>query len=172
MSLLAPGTKDFNRLNEVTTILVAPFDIFGYDLYRYTFQEYCEEVPDLRLNDGAKRIFINTKGKNPVGFSREFLDFMDYINSTTDEVAEKAESERIKKIHNRVKTIKASEKMGVKLMQKWEELAYAREDGWNEGRIEGKQATYIELLKDGLISPVEAAKRLQLSVQEVEQMIK
>lgn len=53
-------------------------------------------------------------------------------------------------------------------MQKWEELAYAREDG----RKEGKQATYIELLKDGLISPVEVAKRLQLSVQEVEQMMK
>lgn len=176
MSLLAPGTKDFNRLNEVTTILVAPFDIFGYDLYRYTFQEYCEEVPDLRLNDGSKRIFINTKGKNPAGFSREFLDFMDYINSTTDEVAEKSDSERIKVIHNRVKTIKDSEKMGVELMQKWKELAYAREDGWKEGNLmgiqKGKLETYRELLRDGLISPVEAAKRLQLSVQEVEQMIK
>ena len=41
--------------------LVAPFDIFGYNLYRYTFEECCWEVPGLRLNDGAKRIFINTK---------------------------------------------------------------------------------------------------------------
>ena len=69
-------------------------------------------------------------------------------------------------------------------MQKWEELAYAREDGWKDGRQAGIQegiekgmekgilATYIELLKDGLISPVEVAKRLQLSVQEVEQMTK
>ena len=94
------------------TILMAPFDIFGYDLYRYTFEECCHEVPDLRLNDGAKRIFINTKGKNPSEFSREFLDFMEYINSTTDEIAEKTESERIKRIHRRVKKIKTSEKTG------------------------------------------------------------
>ena len=146
VTLLDPGSKNFNNLNDVTTILVAPFDIFGYGLYRYTFQEFCEEVPDLRLNDGAKRIFINTKGKNTSGFSREFLDFMDYINSTTDENAEKTESEKIKIIHSRVKKIKASEKMGVKLMQKWEELAYAREDGWNEGKIEGKIEEKIELI--------------------------
>ncbi len=147
VSLLAPGIKDFNRLNDVTTILVAPFDVFGYNLYRYTFQEYCEEVPNLRLNDGAKRIFINTIGKNATEFSREFLDFMDYINSTTDEIAEKTDSERIKKIHSRVKKIKASEKMGVKLMQKWEELAYAREDGWKEGRLDGIRTVIINLLE-------------------------
>ena len=112
VTLLEPGSKDFNLMNDVTTILVASFDIFGCGLYRYTFQEFCEEVPDLILNDGAKRIFINTKGRNPSEFSREFLDFMDYINSTTDEIAEKTESERIKKIHSRVKKIKASEKTG------------------------------------------------------------
>ena len=151
VTLLDPGSKNFNNLNDVTTILVAPFDIFGYGLYQYTFQEFCEEVPDLRLNDGAKRIFINTKGKNTSGFSREFLDFMDYINSTTDENAEKTESEKIKIIHSRVKKIKASEKMGVKLMQKWEELAYAREDGWNEGKIEGKIEEKIDLICKKLI---------------------
>ena len=105
----------------------------------------------MRLNDGAKRIFINTKGKNTSGFSREFLDFMDDINSTTDENAEKTESEKIKIIHSRVKKIKASEKMGVKHMQKWEELAYAREDGWNEGKIEGKIEEKIDLICKKLI---------------------
>ena len=112
VTLLEPGSKNFNRLKDVTTILMAPFNIFGYDLYRYTFEECCHEVPDLRLNDGAKRIFINTKGKNPSEFNREFLDFMEYINSTTDEIAEKTESERIKRIHRRVKKIKTSEKTG------------------------------------------------------------
>ena len=171
VSLLAPGTKDFNRLNDVTTILVAPFDIFGYDLYRYTFQEYCEEVPDLRLNDGAKRIFINTKGKNPTGFSREFLDFMVYINSTTDEIAEKTDSERIKKIHSRVKEIKASEKMGVKLMQKWEELAYAREDGWKEGRLDGIRSVIINLMERN-ISEQEICAITGCTPEDVEELRK
>ena len=39
-------------------------------------------------NAGALRAFINTKGGNREDFSQEFLDFMDYINTTTDEVAD------------------------------------------------------------------------------------
>ena len=58
-------------------------------------------MPELRLDDGARRIFINTKGKNPEGFTEEFLELMEYINHTTDGVAEKVKSEKIKKIHDR-----------------------------------------------------------------------
>ena len=95
VSLLEPGCIDFNDLNDLTTILIAPFDIFGYGLYRYTFEEYCQEVSELKLNDGARRIFINTKGNNPEDFSEEFLDLMEYINKTTDVVAEKSTSNKI-----------------------------------------------------------------------------
>ena len=37
VSLLEPGSKDFNLLNESCFILIAPFDVFGRGLYRYTF---------------------------------------------------------------------------------------------------------------------------------------
>ena len=126
--MLEPGCVDFNKLNDLTTILVAPFDIFGYGLYRYTFELYCQEVPNLRLNDGAKRIFINTNGTNPQDYSKEFLDFMKYINTSTNACAENSESQRIKRIHERVCLVKQSEKIGVKLMQAWEEKIYEIED--------------------------------------------
>lgn len=164
VSLLKPGTKDFNEMKDVTTILVAPFDIFGCGLYRYTFEEVCMEVPELKLQDGARRIFINTNGKNAEKFSQEFLDFMDYINHSTEKNAEKTQSEKIKKIHMRVKEIKVSEKVGVKLMQKWEELAYAKEEGWKAG----KEAAILSLVKDGLLSLEEASKRLSMPKEEVE----
>ena len=36
VSLLEPGSVNFNKLNDLTTILVAPFDIFGfYGVYCY-----------------------------------------------------------------------------------------------------------------------------------------
>ncbi|MBD5550809.1 MAG: Rpn family recombination-promoting nuclease/putative transposase [Lachnospiraceae bacterium] len=129
VSLLEPGSKDFNLLNESCFILIAPFDVFGRGLYRYTFEGVCRECQDLKLEDGAVRIFINTKGRNREDFSREFLDFMEYIGKTTDETAERAAGNRIKKIHERVRSVRKSEKAGVKYMQRWEELAYAREDG-------------------------------------------
>lgn len=58
VSLLEPGSVDFNKLNDLTTILVALFDIFGYGLYRYTFEEHCQEIPELKLSDGARRILL------------------------------------------------------------------------------------------------------------------
>ena len=137
VSLLEPGCKDFNEMNNSCMILVAPFDLFGYGLYRYTFMGQCKEVPGLVLRDGAVRIFINTFGTNKEDFSQEFLDFMEYINDTRDAVAARSTSARVKLVHSKVEKIRRSEKCGVKYMQRWEEIAYAREDGYEEGRNEG-----------------------------------
>ncbi len=135
VSLLEPGCKDFNKLNDSCMILVAPFDLFGYGLYRYTFVGQCKEVPGLALQDGATRIFINTFGTNKKDFSREFLDFMEYINDTRDAVAARSTSVRVKLVHSRVEKIRRSEKCGVKYIQRWEEIAYAREEGRDEGAL-------------------------------------
>ena len=137
VSLLEPSSTDFNLLNDSCFILIAPFDLFGKGLYRYTFEGVCRECPDLKLEDGATRIFINTKGTNRQEFSQEFLDFMEYITATTDAVAEETQSGKIKLIHEKVRKIKISEKMGVKFMQKWEEIAYARDEGHAEGYATG-----------------------------------
>ena len=115
VSLLEPGSTDFNLLNDTCLIMIAPFDIFGRGLYRYTFEGVCRECPDLKLDDGALRIFINTKGTNKNDFSKECLDFMEYLTNSTDEVAERVESERIRTINDRIKKIKLSERVGGKV---------------------------------------------------------
>ena len=151
VSLLEPGSVDFNLLNDTCMILIAPFDMFGRGLYRYTFHGVCEECPDLKLPDGATRIFINTKGKNRECFSKEFLDFMEYIMDSSDEVAERTDSSSIKAIHKCVCKIRMSEEVGVRYMQKWEERIYdrmdAREEGLAEGRKEGRKEGMMGLNK-------------------------
>ena len=144
VSLLEPGSTDFNRLNDSCFILIEPFDLFGKGLYRYTFEGGCRECPDLKLEDGATRIFINTRGTNRQEFSQEFLDFMEYITATTDEIADGTKSPRIKLIHEKVRKIKISEKMGVKFMQKWEEIAYARDEGRTEGLAQGRSEGLVQ----------------------------
>ncbi len=173
VSLMAPGTADFNSLKDVCQIMVTPFDVFDRGLYRYTFKGVCVECPDLEIGDGAWRVFINTKGKNAHEFSQEFLDFMKYITESTDRRAEASESEKIKAIHQRVKEVKQSEKTGVKIMQRWEELALeraeAKEEGWKEGRKEGREEgrTYeiYSLVQEGDISPERGAKRLGITIE-------
>ena len=94
----------------------------------------------MKLEDGATRIFINTRGTN----RQEFLDFMEYITATTDEIADGTKSPRIKLIHEKVRKIKISEKMGVKFMQKWEEIAYARDEGRTEGLAQGRSEGLVQ----------------------------
>lgn len=163
VSLLEPGSTDFNLLNDSFFILIVPFDLFGKGLYRYTFEGTCRECPELKLGDGAVRVFINTKGKNPEDFSKEFLDFMVYITASTDRNAENAESLRIKMIHENVRKVKKSEKTGVKYMQRWEEIAYAKQDGIEEGRIAGR--TEGEILK--LIKQVCKKRDKNKTVEEI-----
>ena len=76
-SLLAPGTRSFNLLNDSCIIMITPFDLFGKGRYCYTFHPYCEEEPDLRLEDGAVRIFLNSHGTNRNEVSEELLALLE-----------------------------------------------------------------------------------------------
>ena len=128
----------------------------------------------------AVRVFINTTGKNKQDFSQEFLDFMKYINATTDQNADATISDKIKLIHNQVKKVKLSEKMGVKYMQLWEEKAYIKEEGLAEGLAEGRSkglaeginAFILDYLEDGKSKKViidKLIRRFSLSEEEAQQ---
>ena len=77
--LLKPGESDFNQLKDICLIIIAPFDIFGYEKYQYTFEMRCREVPQLSMEDGATRIFLNTHGKNPEDVSPELVELLYYM---------------------------------------------------------------------------------------------
>lgn len=162
VSLLEPGCSNFNQLNDSCMIMVAPFDLFGYGLYRYTFVGQCKEISNLALRDGAVRIFINTHGKNRGNFSQEFLDFMEYINDTRDAVVARSESLRLKLIHSKVEKIRHSEKCGVKYMQRWEEIAYARQDGHVAG--------YAEARREGILRDITAVCKKLCKGKNAEQI--
>lgn len=167
VSLLEPGCVDFNELNDSFLIMVAPFDLFGKGLYRYTFEGTCRECPELKLGDGALKIFINTNGTNKEAFSEEFLDFMEYLKQTNDETAKRSKSKRIKKIHEQVKKVKASEKIGVKYMQLWEEMALARQDARKQGKLEGKKEGRTEERIEFICKKL----RKGLSVEEIAEIL-
>lgn len=81
-------------------------------------------------------------------------------------------SSKIKQIHDRVKKVKLSEKMGVKYMQLWEEKAYIREEGVIEGRSEGIAAFILDYLEDGKSKDIiinKLIRRFSLSAEEAQQ---
>ena len=172
--LLPPGVVDFNLLNEVLIVLIMPFDLFGYGLYRYTFQMKCEEVPELKLDDGATRIFLNTRGKHPELVSPELIELLKYMEHSTDEVSKVCKSKRIQEMHRRVCQIKASEKAEVKYMQTWEEKILIKQEGIAEGRLEGKLEEKQELTRKlaNKFSIEQIAEMLEIDISEVENILK
>ena len=169
--LLPPGTMDFNLLNEVLISMITPFDLFGYDLYRYTFRMACEEVPELKLDDGATRIFLNAHGKHPELVSTELIELLKYMEHSTERIVKTCESERIQAMHKRICQIKASEKTEVKYMQAWEERLMVKQEGIKEGEKIILRSQISKKL-DKKYSAEQIAEMLELDVADVEKIIK
>lgn len=174
--LLEPGIPNYNVLNDSFIIFIMPFDLFGYGKYRYTFTSKCMEVPDLRLPDGATRIFLNTRGKNEAEVSKELVDFLHYLENTTDENARESDSERIRQIHKQVCKVKQSEEVGMRYLRELEEKYYAKQEGIEQGIEKGIEQGIEKGIEQGeylhLISLVQKkiarGKSLQASADELE----
>ena len=173
--LLPEGIVDYNRLNDAFIILIAPFDLFGRGRYRYTFSMLCEEEPDVGLGDGATRIFLNSRGKDPENVSGELVAMLRYFEESTAEVAESAGFERIHALHRKVESIRNNAEIGVKYMNAMEEKLLERQAGFEEGeaagfeRGEAKRALEIatKMLRKGMDKSV-VAETTGLSIEQID----
>lgn len=177
--LLPPGGVDYRALNDVYIIMVMPFDLFGKGRYRYTFRMACGEAPGLMLNDGATRIFLNTRGTDRDGVSDELIELLAYFEDSTEATARRAGSGRIREIHENVQRIKENEEVGIRFMNAWEEKILDRQEayeeghsaghaeGLNEGALQEKRAIAKNLKKSGIPVAV-IAENTGLTEREVE----
>ena len=181
-SLLKSGDESFNLLNDTFNIIITPFDLFDEGRYCYTFHARCDENPSLVLEDGATRIFLNTRGTNRNEVSEELIQFLEYMEQSTLNVDIPDTNGNLIKIHNHVRQVKASEEIGVKFMQRWEEEAMwkreGREAGLAEGLAEGlnkgQTINQISIIRFQLLSkqmtPVQISDILGLSLAFVQQI--
>ena len=78
---IARGQRYLN-LKEAYVVFVCGFDPFGRASRVYSFQNRCDELPDLALGDGAKAVFLSTVSPKPEGTPHTKLDeFIDYVAS-------------------------------------------------------------------------------------------
>ena len=172
-SLLEPGAADYNQLNDSYIIMILTFDLFGEGNYKYTFLPQCQESPNTILQDGTTRIFLNTRGHNKENVSQELIDFLRYIENSTEETAAAINSKRIHRIHERVCRVRTNEQVGVRYMQAWEERIYDREDGREMGREEQRIISTISLIKKNIargLSLKDIADFLDEDISEVQKI--
>ena len=99
----------------------------------------CDEIPGLKLQDGATRIFFNTRGTDDEGVSEEQIQLLRYFEQTTEENAAGSHSQKIEKLQKRVEEIKRNEEVGIRYMNAFEEKMWERREGEMIGEERGRK---------------------------------
>ena len=153
----------YRYLPSTVIIFITQEDIFGRDLAKYTFSEQCEELGDLPLEDGTKKIFLNMASKNG---RPELISLLQYMKNTTLNNPEIiVRDERIVDLDRIVGEVKQSEEweavkmnileIGLEAGRK-EGLRIGREEGIEKGREEGIEKGINEGIKKGKMEGIKA----------------
>lgn len=156
--------EDYEQLKKVIVIMITPFDPFGYNRMIYTVRRRCDEVPEMEFDDGAKTIFLYTKGIED-GCSQELKELLHYMeNSKIENVTNK----QLGEIHKIVEAVKQDAEVTKGYMKMCE-----YEKKWERKGIEkGSYQILISLVTKGIITVREAAEELLISEKEFEDIMK
>ena len=133
LQLLEKGLT-YRYLNDTYIIFICPFDLYETGRHRYTFAGACEEDPEVKIQDGAVRIFLNAKGTmNDV--SSSLKAFLDYVAGTVTEDPFVQELEEA--VTEARKNRKWRHEYMTLLMRDQDNLEKGREEGLKLGREQG-----------------------------------
>ena len=145
--MLKSGERGFDNLKPAYIIVICGFDQYGYGLYRYTFENRCKEIQDLTMGDECRKIILNTKGKNDDEVERSLVDFLHYIDHSSEENVPEDCDERLKHLHKKIYEIKSNEQMGVSYMKMEERDRLIQEEGERIGERKGKISTIVSIVR-------------------------
>lgn len=150
---------DYGKLKKVIVVIIMPFDPFGYDHMIYTIQNTCLEVPQLVYDDGAKTLFLYTKGKkgNPSNGLRELLRYMENTKQ------ENVKNDDLQAIHNMVKVIKQDAGVSKSLMKIYERERMIKEEGIQQGIEQG--------IKQGILSSIKVLQKMNINEVQIKESI-
>ena len=150
MDIIAKGT-DYKELPDTYVIFICDFDPFGFGKYKYTFDMICTETGEM-LDDGARTIFLSTKGTNGSEVPEGLRKFLGYVAADTAASTEDFDDDYVRSLQKSVSRIKSDREMGERYMLLKELLSDERAEGRNEGRTEGiiigRAEDVLELLSE------------------------
>lgn len=163
--LLKSGRKTrYRHLPSTVIIFITQEDIFGKDLAMYTFREQCAEVPELLLEDGTSKFFLNMMSRNG---RPELVSLLQYMKHTTLENADiSVMDKRILHLDSIVEEVKQTEE--------WEVVKMGiLEIGLEKGRQEGNRETLVRnvesVMKNFNITLQKACDGLGITIKEYEE---
>ncbi len=156
-----PAGADYNIMRKSYVIFICNFDPYGEEQYIYTFQNRCDQKPELLFGDDAVKVVVNTKGKKGE-ISKELKEAIIYLDR------EEVTGPYSKELDDAVNELKSSEERGQEYMML---MTYGAEQ-----RAIGKYIQKVESIRDWYEDndylPVERlAKSLRISLPVFEGVI-
>ena len=172
------------EIEKSVVIFICPFDVFGKNRCRYTFENLCLEEKNLPLGDGTTKIFLNAMGTMD-DVSPELKSFLDYVaGKKNDDSFVKELDEEVRKVReskewrrdymtllmrdqeNIEKGIKIGLEQGIE--QGLEQgIEQGLEQGIEKGLEQGKLEMIVQLIHDGVLTVREGAGRLHMSESDL-----
>lgn len=142
----------------------------------YTFENRCLEDLTLTFGDETVKIIVNTKGSTGE-ISEELKELIDYLDkglvggAYTKQLDDAVKSVRSSEKRRREYMIAKIHEMEIREEGREEGRKEGHKEGLKEGLREGSESTLLSLVRDGLITAGEAAKRLGKSVADIVAML-
>lgn len=165
---------DYTELKNVIIIFIMPKDPFGKNRMLYTIANRCLEEASIPYDDGARTLFLYTKGTegNPREELQELLKYMEQSSE------ENVKNETLKRIHYMTKCVKSEEGVSIEYMKIYEREQMIKELGFEEGIEKGiekgeeKQAKECakRLFENGADFTLVRASIVILSDEELQQI--
>ena len=129
LDLLQKGAK-YDELNHSIVIFICTFDLFGKNQWIYRFYNVCQQLPELKLQDGTEKVFVNTMGELG-NVDEEFKQVMQIFNGL------QAEGDFAEELQQEVERVKLSEEWRREYMTLQVLLDDTKREGYKEGNREG-----------------------------------
>ena len=159
--------KKYTSLKQSVVIFVCKFDPFEDNRSIYTFNTFCKENKELRLDDKRHTYFVNVHG-NREGMPQHVINLLDYFKTgkPTDSYTEK--------LHDQVERYRRDDEWRDNYMTIEMKMDEKFEEGKKIGRAEGEKYAIQKLVQSWLkkgktIS--EIARELDYSEESVENLI-
>lgn len=160
----------YKNLPSTTIIFITQKDIFGKGLAKYTFSEQCEEVLNLPLENGTKKIFLNMESKTG---RPELISLLQYMKDTTlDNPDILVKDARILDLDKIVEEVKQSEEWEAVKMNI---LEIGIEKGIEQGIEKGIEQSRTEIIQNMLgngLSAERVSELTKISIEIVEEVAK
>lgn len=141
--ILKSGKKTrYKNLPSTAIIFITKEDIFGKDLAMYTFRERCEEIPELELEDGTSKIFLNMTSRNGRPELVSLLQYMKHTSLDNEDIMVK--DRRILDLDRIVGAVKESEEWEAVKMNI---LEIGLKQGMEQGMEQGIRSVVENMIK-------------------------